>query len=155
MKKVFLILLACAISLSAYAARANKYDNLSFQSPPKTNTSTGVAKIDAAIVSNQCDSCHSVVAKNMAPSWGAIADKYFDVKSVAVAGKPVQLRTFLIEKSINGGNGSFGTMPMPKYAEKSRQDIEIVVDYILKLKASASVLPPPPTGSVPPLPSPK
>lgn len=59
----------------------------------------------------------------MGPGFNEIATKYKSDKSA---------ETFLVEKIIKGGSGSWGNIPMPAQTEISATDIKSLVTWILK-----------------------
>lgn len=74
---------------------------------------------------NNCLGCHKVEGKKVGPSYMDVAQRY---KTVANA------EVLLAEKIAHGGNGAWGTMPMPaNYPRVQLHDIKIMVTYILSL----------------------
>ena len=76
-----------------------------------------------------CLGCHSIEQHTMAvPSYQKIAEKYRDDPG-AVA--------YLSEKIRNGGKGVWGgggRNPMPAFSNLSKEEIRLLVDWILTIK---------------------
>ncbi len=74
---------------------------------------------------NACLACHAVDKKVVGPSFKEVAQKY--------AGDPAAEAT-LIEKVKKGGDGVWGSMPMPPNPGIKEADIKTLVQWILSLK---------------------
>jgi cytochrome c551/c552 len=69
-----------------------------------------------------CLACHSVDRKLVGPAFKDVADKYRgDDKAVA----------FLTQKVRNGGQGNWGTVPMPANPQVTDEDLAALVKWIL------------------------
>ncbi|MFZ5503235.1 MAG: c-type cytochrome [Pseudomonadota bacterium] len=78
---------------------------------------------EALFKQHNCSMCHAPASKSLGPSLKEIAAKYAGDKQA-----PAKLET----KVRNGGNGVFGTMPMPATAKSvSDADIKAMVTWIL------------------------
>jgi len=76
-----------------------------------------------------CLACHTVEKKVVGPAWKDVAKRYTGQKDA---------RSKLINKVKKGGKGNWTEVtkgiPMPPYSPRvSDQDIETLVDFILKL----------------------
>jgi len=71
---------------------------------------------------NNCFACHAVGQKLVGPSFKSVAEKY--------KGDPKAEAT-LMEKVKNGGQGVWGSIPMPAQAQLSDADLKTVVDWVL------------------------
>jgi cytochrome c len=74
---------------------------------------------------NACLACHAVDKKIVGPSFKEVAQKY--------AGDPAAEAT-LIEKVKKGGDGVWGSMPMPPNPSIKNQDLKTLVQWILSFK---------------------
>ena len=72
---------------------------------------------------NACLGCHAVDKKIVGPSLQAIAKKYTNDPNA---------RTFLKNKILKGGSGSWGVVPMPANAKLSDADVSLLVGWILR-----------------------
>lgn len=73
---------------------------------------------------NNCTACHAIDKKLVGPAWQAVADKY---KGDASA------KAKLVTKTMKGGSGAWGTMPMPPSPKLSEADANTLIDFILGL----------------------
>ena len=71
-----------------------------------------------------CTNCHSIDKKVVGPAWQAVADKY---KGDASA------KAKLVTKTMKGGSGAWGTMPMQPSPKLSEADANTLIDFILGL----------------------
>lgn len=71
---------------------------------------------------NNCFACHSVDQKIVGPSFKSVAEKY---KGNSQAEK------ILMAKVHAGGQGVWGSMPMPAQSQLSPADLKTVVDWVL------------------------
>ncbi len=71
---------------------------------------------------NNCFACHSITQKLVGPSFQSVAAKYKgDSKAEAT----------LMAKVRNGGQGVWGSIPMPAQSALSDADLKTVVDWVL------------------------
>ena len=84
------------------------------------------AQADQALATkNQCMACHTIDKKLVGPSYRDVAKKY--------AGNP--LAQELLTKSIQtGGQGKWGTIPMPAQTKLSEDDAKKLATWILSIK---------------------
>jgi cytochrome c len=86
-------------------------------------TSTALALDGHAIaLKNSCLACHAVDQKLVGPSFKSVAEKY---KGNSQAEKT------LMAKVKSGGQGVWGSMPMPAQSQLNNDDLKSVVDWIL------------------------
>lgn len=79
---------------------------------------------EALFKKNNCAACHAVANKTVGPSLKDIAAKYKGDKGAQAK---------LEAKVRSGGNGSFGTMPMPATPKTVGDgDIKTMVTWVLK-----------------------
>ena len=78
----------------------------------------------AAAKKNNCTACHAIDKKVVGPSFADIAKKY---KGDAGA------KAKLVTKTIKGGGGVWGAMPMPPNPKLSEADASALVDFVLGL----------------------
>jgi len=71
---------------------------------------------------NNCLACHSVDHQVVGPAFKAVAAKY---KGNSQAEK------ILMAKVKSGGQGVWGSMPMPAQSQLSDADLKTVVDWVL------------------------
>lgn len=81
---------------------------------------------EALVKKNNCMMCHTVAGKSAGPSFKNVAAKYKDNKNAQAT----------LEKKVrSGGNGAWGSMPMPATARSVGDgDIQSMVQWILSLK---------------------
>ena len=72
---------------------------------------------------NACLGCHALDKKIVGPSFQAVAKKYANDPSAT---------TFLKNKIIKGGSGSWGVVPMPANAKFSDADVSLLTGWILR-----------------------
>lgn len=84
--------------------------------------------VDVAEIAKKdgCMVCHRLNEKYLGPSFQDIADRYRD--------DPDAFKK-MVEKTVKGGFGGWGRMPMPPSEPKyvSPEDVNLMVDYILKM----------------------
>lgn len=78
---------------------------------------------------NACLGCHAVDKKIVGPSFQAVAKKYANDPSA---------NTFLKNKILKGGSGSWGVVPMPANAKLSEADVSLLTTWILRGAPSAN-----------------
>ena len=78
---------------------------------------------------SDCYACHHVSEASVGPSFKAIAERFSD-KS--------RWKSYLGEKILLGGFGSWGEKPMTAHPQHSQQGIDEMVDYILSLNDQPS-----------------
>lgn len=107
-------------SLLLNLGACNNVDESKTESPEATR-----AKINAALFrKNSCVSCHKMEGKQVGPGFKEIAEKYKD---------DVTAEDKLIAKITMGGEGVWGTMPMPPMSKVQPDELKIMVTYILSL----------------------
>lgn len=73
---------------------------------------------------NECGYCHEVSKQVVGPAWKEVAAKYKDdAEAWTKNGK-------LAKKIKNGGNGSWGRMPMPANPKVSDEDMKEILAFI-------------------------
>ncbi len=92
-------------------------------------SATSVASaVDALEIAKKdgCMVCHRMYEKYLGPSFQDIADRYRD--------DPDAFKK-MVEKTVKGGFGGWGRMPMPPSEPKyvSPEDVNVMVDFILKM----------------------
>jgi cytochrome c len=88
-----------------------------------SQASTDDGKAIALAKQNACLGCHAVDKKIVGPSLQAIAKKYTNDPNA---------RTFLKNKILKGGSGSWGVVPMPANARLSDAEVSLLVGWILR-----------------------
>jgi cytochrome c len=71
---------------------------------------------------NNCLGCHAVSQRLVGPSFKEVAAKY--------KGSP-EAEATLMAKVKNGGQGVWGSIPMPAQSQLSDADLKTVVDWVL------------------------
>ena len=83
------------------------------------------AQADMALAEKStCLNCHALEKKSVGPSFTAIAAKYRSQPDAA------QLLRSKVEK---GGQGVWGAAPMPAMAYLPKDDVQAIVNWIVKL----------------------
>ncbi|MCG2635000.1 MAG: c-type cytochrome [Gammaproteobacteria bacterium] len=82
------------------------------------------SSVDELLRNKGCYACHSVDQKRVGPAYKEIAAKYAGDKSANAT---------LADKVYNGGSGAWGPTPMIPHKHLSKDDIQTMVDGILKL----------------------
>ena len=72
-----------------------------------------------------CMTCHGTDKKIIGPSYKEVADKYRGNKGAEAD---------LIKKVKGGGQGVWGSTPMPPNAHVKDEDIKTIVQWVLSLK---------------------
>ena len=72
---------------------------------------------------SDCFTCHKANEKFIGPSFSDIANKYQNASDSMIEK--------LSNKIINGGPGSWGTVPMAPHPQKSHEEATIIVKFIL------------------------
>ena len=86
---------------------------------------TPVVQADEALLKkHNCVACHQIDKKVVGPAYKDVAKKYKGQKDVAVK---------LAEKVKKGGQGAWGSVPMPPNPAVPDADIKKMVAYILSL----------------------
>jgi len=85
-------------------------------------SSTWAADGHAIAQKNNCFACHAVGQKLVGPAFKDVAKKY---KGDA------QAEATLMAKVKAGGQGVWGSIPMPAQAQLSDDDLKTVVDWVL------------------------
>jgi len=84
-----------------------------------------VAQADEALLKkHNCVACHQIDKKVVGPAYKDVAKKYKGQKGIAVT---------LAEKVKKGGQGAWGSVPMPPNPAVPDADIKKMVAYILSL----------------------
>ena len=78
---------------------------------------------------NACLGCHAVNKKIVGPSFESVASKYKNDPNA---------QTFLKNKILKGGAGSWGVVPMPANAKLSDADVSLLASWILRGAPSAN-----------------
>lgn len=78
---------------------------------------------------NACLGCHAINKKIVGPSFEAVALKYKNDPSA---------QTFLKNRILKGGAGSWGVVPMPANAKLSDADLSLLTSWILRGAPSAN-----------------
>jgi len=89
-----------------------------------TLSSTAMANEKLA-QSSGCMTCHTIDKKLLGPSYNEVAAKYRADKGAEAA---------LIKKVKAGGQGVWGTTPMPPNAHVKDEDVKTLVVWILGMK---------------------
>jgi cytochrome c len=79
---------------------------------------------EALLKKHNCIACHAIDKKLVGPAYKDVAKKYKGQKDAAAK---------LAEKVKKGGQGVWGTVPMPPNPQVPDADIRKLVQYILKL----------------------
>lgn len=75
---------------------------------------------------NNCLGCHRVDSKRVGPTFRQISKKYRNDPNVAAV---------LEKKIVTGGNGVWGTMPMPEFQNRiTHEDMKAMITFILSLE---------------------
>jgi cytochrome c len=90
---------------------------------------TDDAKAFALAKQNACLGCHALDKKIVGPSFQSVAKKY--------ANDPTAT-TFLKNKILKGGSGSWGVVPMPANARLNDADLSLLATWILRGAPSAN-----------------
>jgi cytochrome c len=78
-----------------------------------------------AVAKNDCFTCHKYSEKVIGPSFLSVANKYDQtMESIIKLAKKIQ----------EGGNGSWGKLPMTPHLNLSSEDAQQMVKYIFSLK---------------------
>ena len=78
---------------------------------------------------NACLGCHAINKKIVGPSFESIALKYKNDSSA---------QSFLKNKILKGGAGSWGVVPMPANTKLSDADLSLLTSWILRGAPSAN-----------------
>ena len=78
---------------------------------------------------NACLGCHAINKKIVGPSFESVALKYKNDPSA---------QSFLKNKILKGGAGSWGVVPMPANAKLSDPDLSLLTAWILRGAPSAN-----------------
>lgn len=89
----------------------------------KAQAATEDAKAATLAKQNACLGCHAVDKKVVGPSFQAVAKKYATDPTAS---------TFLKNKILKGGSGSWGVVPMPANAKLSDADVSVLTGWILR-----------------------
>ena len=87
-----------------------------------TEVSGSIEKGELLMKISDCYSCHLADSKLIGPSFSEIALKYPKTK------ENIDL---LVGKIINGGSGSWGEIPMQAHAQLKKDEVAVMVDFIL------------------------
>lgn len=85
---------------------------------------TEAARGENLIKTLDCQSCHKVASKSVAPSYLTIAEHYIDSSNV---------EHHLANVIINGGVGRWGETPMPAHVNLDEKDAQSIVAFIQSL----------------------
>jgi len=78
---------------------------------------------------NACLGCHALNKKIVGPSFESVAEKYQNDSNA---------QTFLKNKILKGGAGSWGVVPMPANTKLSDADVSLLTNWILRGAPSAN-----------------
>jgi len=97
--------------------------------------------IDMPQLANQygCTNCHSIDKKVVGPAWADVSNKYKGAKYISKYGKEYSPEEYLINKVSIGGNGMWGSVPMPANDPSGthKTDIRKLVNFILELSGKS------------------
>ncbi|MEJ7912217.1 MAG: c-type cytochrome, partial [Chitinophagaceae bacterium] len=93
-------------------------------------------------MSLDCKSCHKLAEKSIGPSYEQVADRY---------SKDPKASSFLIQKIIKGGAGSWGDVAMPAHPTLKEGDAKMITTWVLSLRAEKGNASLQPSGSIMPL----
>ncbi len=81
-----------------------------------------------------CTNCHAMDHKVVGPAWKAVGKRYQNATTFEYNGKTYPLQEGLVQKISHGGNGNWGTEPMPSIDPKDSKHelIEKLVRFILE-----------------------
>ncbi|PSL28196.1 ThuA domain-containing protein [Chitinophaga ginsengisoli] len=85
-----------------------------------SNNAKGLKLLSAS----DCRSCHSDYKKSIGPAYFAVSKKYQGNSSIVEK---------LVKKTISGGKGAWGDVPMPAHPQLSADDAAEMIKYILSL----------------------
>ncbi len=88
-----------------------------------TQASNDDAHAYALAKQNACLGCHAINKKVVGPSFQDVAKKY--------ANNP-NANTFLKNKILKGGSGSWGVVPMPGNSKLTDADLTLLVSWIMR-----------------------
>ena len=94
----------------------------------KSIVKANVATIEAGeqlISKSDCFACHKPETRVLGPSYLEIAEKYPATEANL---------EYLIKKTIDGGSGVWGQIPMSPHTSLSQADAKKMIQYILALK---------------------
>lgn len=78
-----------------------------------------------AMSKSTCLICHTATSKLIGPSFDLIAKRYKDVENA---------KTYLVEKVIAGGKGTWGEVQMPTNPDLNEKEAGLLIDWILSLE---------------------
>lgn len=116
-------LAACGKSSDQTVTPSDKVEKAETETKTFSSIVSGSDMPDLAKKHN-CSACHSINKKVVGPAWMDVAKKY---KGDAGA------KDKLVAKTIKGGSGVWGAMPMPPTQRLSEADAGALVDFILGL----------------------
>lgn len=87
-------------------------------------TAPAHANADLAQKKN-CLACHAIDKKLIGPSYKDVAAKYAGQKDASAK---------LVQKTLKGGSGAWGAVPMPANPQVSEAEAKQLVSWILSLK---------------------
>lgn len=92
-----------------------------------------VAKADSSAIApmdllkkNSCLACHGIDQKLVGPSYNQVFERYQSDKTAS--------KDKLISNILGGSKGNWGEMEMPPQQQLSKNDAEIIVEWILSKK---------------------
>lgn len=104
------------VAIAGWAALAAGSINVSIAAEAKA--------AEGLLKKHNCIACHQVDKKVVGPAYKDVAKKYKGQKDIAAK---------LAEKVKKGGQGVWGSVPMPPNVGVPDADIKAMVDYILSL----------------------
>lgn len=78
----------------------------------------------ALIKGSDCTACHMSNQKLVGPSYKEVADKYKGNN---------ESKDLLISSIVEGGSGVWGDIPMPGHPQLTKEEVALMVDYILSI----------------------
>ena len=99
----------------------------------ETNSSSGKDSADPVLTmmhARQCMACHLLHDKSVGPAFSEVAQKYLGLEGQT---REEMVKT-LKGKIKNGGVGAWGQIPMPPQPHVKDEELDQILDYILKLK---------------------
>lgn len=87
---------------------------------------------------SDCKACHTVNTKTIGPSFSQIAEKYKGEENA---------KAYLSDKIISGGSGVWGEVAMPPHPTMSKNEVTMIVDYILNVQERQKVKSMPVSGT--------
>ncbi|WP_231970122.1 c-type cytochrome [Polynucleobacter necessarius] len=90
---------------------------------PNAYANTEDEKTFSIAKQNACLGCHAINKKIVGPTFAAVAEKYKNDPNA---------QTFLKNKIVKGGSGSWGVVPMPANTKLNDAELSAVTNWILR-----------------------